>query len=82
MLLVQSSRVTMFVPGVGVRPFLFSTVLDEHAEQTHAYHAIAQESVCSALNGLNACASRLLPPSLSASQPHSLSASQPLSLSA
>ena len=82
LLLVQPSRVTMFVPGVGVRPFLFGTVLDDQTEQTHAYHAVAQESVCSALNGLNACASRLLPPSLSASQPHSLSASQPLSLSA
>ena len=52
---MQPSRVTMFVPGVGVRPFLFGTVLDGQAEQTQVYHTVAQEPVCSALNGLNAC---------------------------
>ena len=75
LLLVQPSRVTMFVPGVGVRPFLFGTVLDEQTEQTHAYHAVAQESVCSALNGLNACvlpASRLSPLSLTPTLPPTL----------
>ena len=75
LLLVQPSRVTMFVPGVGVRPFLFGTVLDDQTEQTHAYHAVAQESVCSALNGLNACvlpASRLSPLSLTPTLPPTL----------
>ena len=55
LLLVQPTRVTMFVPGVGVRPFLFSSVLDERAEQRRVYQSVAQDSVASALNGLNAC---------------------------
>ena len=45
LLLVQRSRVLMFVPGCGVRPFLFPTVCDGGVEQAevyqHAYWAAA-----------------------------------------
>ena len=45
----------MYVPGVGVRPFLFSRVCDEAASQAEVYQRVAQDAVVSALNGLNAC---------------------------
>ena len=45
LLLVQPSRVTMFVPGCGVRPFLFSTVCDGNAPQLEVYHKVAQDAV-------------------------------------
>ena len=55
LLLVQPSRVVMFVPGSGVRPFLFSTVCDGQTSQVDFYQRVAQDAVCSALNGMNAC---------------------------
>ena len=55
LLLVQPSRVVMFVPGSGVRPFVFPTVLDGKASQMEVYVKVAQDAVVSALNGLNAC---------------------------
>jgi len=55
LLLVQPTKVVMFVPGLGVRPFLFSTVCDERIEQREVYQRVAQDSVVSALNGMNAC---------------------------
>ena len=55
LLLVQPSRVVMFVPGSGVRPFVFPTVLDGKASQMEVYVKAAQDAVVSALNGLNAC---------------------------
>jgi len=55
LLLVQPTKVVMFVPGLGVRPFLFSTVCDENTEQRAVYQRVAQDSVVSALNGMNAC---------------------------
>ena len=45
----------MFIPGVGVRPFLFSQVCDEKVEQKEVYQRVAQDAVVSALNGMNAC---------------------------
>merc|ERR1719230_377344 len=45
----------MFVPGCGVRPFYFSTVCDGPTTQLDVYQRVAQDAVCSALNGMNAC---------------------------
>ena len=55
LLLVQPSRVVMFVPGCGLRPFHFGTVCDDGASQTEVYARVAQDAVCSSLNGMNAC---------------------------
>ena len=55
LLLVQPSRVVMFVPGCGLRPFHFPTVCDDKAAQHEVYQRVAQDAVCSALNGMNAC---------------------------
>ena len=55
LLLVQPSKVVMFIPGCGVRPFLFSTVCDETTAQREVYQRVAQDAVVSALNGMNAC---------------------------
>ena len=45
----------MFVPGCGVRPFYFTTVCDGQTTQRDVYQRVAQDAVCSALNGMNAC---------------------------
>jgi len=55
LLLVQPSRVVMFIPGSGVRPFLFSTVCDETCSQADVYGRVALDAVVSSLNGMNAC---------------------------
>ena len=55
LLLVQPSKVVMFIPGVGVRPFLFSSVCDEQVTQRDVYLRVAQDAVVSSLNGMNAC---------------------------
>ena len=55
LLLVQPSRVVMFVPGCGLRPFHFPTVCDDKVAQPEVYQRVAQDAVCSALNGMNAC---------------------------
>ena len=55
LLLVQPTKVVMFIPGCGVRPFLFSQVCDEQVEQKEVYQRVAQDAVVSALNGMNAC---------------------------
>ena len=55
LLLVQPSKVVMFIPGCGVRPFLFSSVCDEGVTQREVYQRVAQDAVVSALNGMNAC---------------------------
>jgi hypothetical protein len=38
-LVVQNSRVVTFVPGTGLRPFLFSRVFNETATQVTSRHA-------------------------------------------
>jgi hypothetical protein len=50
-----SSTVCMHVPGVGVRPFHYSTVHKGEASQRAVYERSAQEAVASVLNGFNAC---------------------------
>jgi hypothetical protein len=55
LLLVQPTKVIMFIPGCGVRPFLFSHVCDEGVEQREVYMRVAQDAVVSSLNGMNAC---------------------------
>jgi len=55
LLLVQPTKVIMFIPGCGVRPFLFSHVCDEAVEQREVYMRVAQDAVVSSLNGMNAC---------------------------
>ena len=55
-LLVQPpSRVLMFYPGVGLRPFEFSRVFDGAETQAAVYESTARVAVAAALNGLNAC---------------------------
>jgi len=55
LLLVQPSRVVMFVPGCGLRPFHFPTVCDDKVSQLEVYQRVAQDAVTSSLNGMNAC---------------------------
>ena len=55
LLLVQPTKVVMFIPGCGVRPFIFSQVCDEEVSQREVYQRVAQDAVVSALNGMNAC---------------------------
>ena len=45
LLLVQPSRVVMFVPGCGVRPFYFTTVCDGQTTQRDVYQRVAQDAV-------------------------------------
>jgi kinesin family protein 5 len=49
------TRVVMFQPGAGIRPFVFARVFDERASQEDVYENTARSSVCAALNGFNAC---------------------------
>mmetsp|Transcript_63376 Transcript_63376/g.205750 ORF Transcript_63376/g.205750 Transcript_63376/m.205750 type:complete len:502 (-) Transcript_63376:69-1574(-) len=49
------TRVAMFQPGVGVRPFIFKRVFDQGAEQHKVYNDACRTSICAALNGFNAC---------------------------
>jgi len=49
------TRIAMFQPGVGVRPFVFKRVFDDGAEQQEVYNQACRNSICSALNGFNAC---------------------------
>jgi kinesin family protein 5 len=55
LLLVQPSRIVMFVPGCGIRPFLFSNVCSGDVSQTAVYQRVAQDAVVSSMNGMNAC---------------------------
>jgi hypothetical protein len=45
----------MYMPGPGVRPFHFTRVLDDAADQRALYEQTVQPLVASALNGFNAC---------------------------
>lgn len=54
LLAVQRSRVTMYVPGVGLRPFQFGEVHGHGAEQAEVYSLSAHDAVIAALNGFNA----------------------------
>jgi len=49
---LQPSRVVMFVPGHGVRPFNFGRVLE--SDQERCYQSFARPSVVALLNGFNA----------------------------
>ena len=55
LLLVQPSRIVMFVHGCGIRPFLFSNVCSGDVSQTAVYQRVAQDAVVSSMNGMNAC---------------------------
>ena len=54
-LALQDSRVVLFVPGLGIRPFHFSGVYNPQCEQRDVYESTARDSVLAALNGFNAC---------------------------
>jgi len=49
------TRLAMFQPGSGVRPFVFAHVFDGNASQEEVYEHTARSSVCAVLNGFNAC---------------------------
>lgn len=49
------TRIAMYQPGVGVRPFVFTRVFDEGCAQEDVYEQACRGSVCAALNGFNAC---------------------------
>eukprot|EP00931_Biecheleriopsis_adriatica_P065585 TRINITY_DN4008_c0_g2_i1.p1 TRINITY_DN4008_c0_g2~~TRINITY_DN4008_c0_g2_i1.p1 ORF type:complete len:1290 (+),score=333.30 TRINITY_DN4008_c0_g2_i1:28-3897(+) len=49
------TRVAMFQPGAGVRPFVFARVFDERSSQEDVYEQACRGSICAALNGFNAC---------------------------
>jgi len=49
------TRVAMFQPGAGIRPFVFARVFDDGSTQQEVYDQGARDSVCAALNGFNAC---------------------------
>ena len=51
----SSSRIVMYVPGIGVRPFTFSRVFDSTASQEAVYTHTAREAVLFLLNGFNTC---------------------------
>ena len=51
----DDSKITMYVPGQGVRPFTFEHVIKPDGTQSELYSRTAQMSVISALNGFNAC---------------------------
>lgn len=51
---VAPTRVSMLVPGVGLRHFHFPGVFDGGASQELVYHNCARTSVVAALNGFNA----------------------------
>jgi kinesin family protein 5 len=52
---VDDSRVVMYVPGQGVRPFTFEQVVGPEGAQLAVYERTARASIISALNGFNAC---------------------------
>lgn len=54
-LATQRSRVVMYVPGSGVRPFHYGRVHTTRAAQEDVYAESARPAVLSALNGFNAC---------------------------
>jgi hypothetical protein len=54
-LALQQSRVVMFVPGLGIRPYHFTKVFGEAATQPMVYDNTAREAALSALNGFNSC---------------------------
>jgi len=54
-LAVQESRVVLFVPGIGIRPFHFPAVFEKTNSQRDVYESTARDSVLSVLNGFNAC---------------------------
>lgn len=49
------TRIAMFQPGAGIRPFVFARVFDGDCQQDNVYEHAARGSVCAALNGFNAC---------------------------
>ena len=55
MLASDDSRVTMYVPGQGVRPFTFEHVITPGGTQLDLYERTARTSIIAALNGFNAC---------------------------
>lgn len=54
-LVAPPTRVIMFAHGTGIRPFIFTRVFDGDARQDDVYQNAARTSVCSVLNGFNAC---------------------------
>jgi len=52
---VDQSSVAAYIPGVGVRSFRFSNVMDAEVNQQVVYASFARNAVVSALNGFNSC---------------------------
>jgi hypothetical protein len=53
LLSVQNSRVNFFVPGSGVRQFLFPHCFDGNSAQSEVYSEVARSAVFAALNGMS-----------------------------
>ena len=54
-LAVQPSRVMMYVPGQGARPFQYARVIDDAQPQAAVYAELGHDMICAMLNGFNAC---------------------------
>ena len=50
----KTACVAMHIPGAGVKPFHYSSVLKGEASQRHVYEKSAQDAIVSILNGFNA----------------------------
>ena len=55
LLSIQSSRVNYYVPGSGIRQFLFPRCFDGNATQCKIYSDCARAAVFAALNGISSC---------------------------
>ena len=51
----EQAVVSMHVPGLGVRPFLFQTVLNGAASQQKVFDKTVLDSVSAVMGGYNAC---------------------------
>ncbi len=54
-LATQRNRVLTYIPGTGVRPFLFSRVFDDASTQLDVYEETGRRAVIDVLNGFNTC---------------------------
>jgi len=52
---IFQSKVAMFVPGAGIKQFLFSNIFLNNVEQTSVYENYGRQSVVNAINGFNSC---------------------------
>ena len=51
----EKAAVSLHVPGLGVRPFLFNSVFDGSSSQDKVYQNTLLDTVSAVLNGYNAC---------------------------